>query len=123
MNTEINGYTLVNEEKLVRVIGGSMGREGRLRGGIGENADPSDVLANYDRLGGLIRKGAHNIKMGAFWDFTKNKKREVPIVQFVFRDIEGKEVLVDEDGEIPMEVKAAEAAKSVKKVKKPRKAD
>ena len=137
MSKIINGYELANEEKLNRVIYGSMGREGQLRGGIGdlgptphrvnqeehEAAYEKKLLAYYDRLGGLVRKNGHNIKIGAFWDFVKRKPHDKPHVQFVFRDIEGKEVLIEEGEAIPLEVKAAEVAKTQKKVKKPRKSD
>lgn len=117
MDKVYNGFVLENEEKLKRVIYGSMGREGKNVGGIGEGAEAGEVLAAYDRLGGLITKGGYKVQMGAFWDFLKGVKRKTPIINFVFRDIEDKEVIVPEGEQIPLEVKAATVSKK-RKVKR-----
>lgn len=120
----IKGFTLDNEEKVGRAILGSMGSEGTLKGGVGEDATEEAKLAEYDRLGGLILKGDNKVKTGSFYDFKKQKPRETPEVVFVFRDIDDNEVEVPEGEAIPMKVKAAEINKSkkgAKKVKKPKK--
>lgn len=99
---------MVNEEKVNRAIHGMIGREGRLQGGVGENAEPEAVLAEYDRLGGLIRKGGAKVKTGSFYDFDKRTPRKTPDVKLLFRDLEGNEVELSEDEEVPVEVQAAE---------------
>lgn len=120
MSREIKGYTLVNEDKLNRVIYGSLSREGKSIGGVGEEASEDSILAHYDKLGGLIKKGEYNLKVGGFWDSLRKAPRATPKVQFVFRDVEGKEVLVDEGSEVPLEVKASEISKTTKKVRRPK---
>lgn len=114
-------FTVVNAEKWDRAINGTIGREGRLTGGVGEKASDEAKLAEYDRLGGLIMKGKNKVKMGSFYDFEARKPRVKPEITFVFRDIDGDEVLVPEGEEIPLEVKAAEMAKAKKGKKKVKK--
>lgn len=120
MKVEINGkeYILQNQEKVTRAIYGTVKANGKLEGGVGEGAAHEDLIAEYDKLGGLILKGKDKVRMGSFWDFDNNSKREKPEVVLEFRDIEGNEVLVDEEGEVPMSVKAAQVAKKGKKGKK-----
>ena len=117
----IKEYTLVNEEKFDRAVNGSMSAEGKLFGGVGENASDEEKLAEYDRLGGLILKGKYKVKTGSFYDFSKRAPRSKPEVIFVFRDLEGDEVEVPEGEEIPLEVKAAEVKKVKKAAKKSKK--
>lgn len=119
----INQFLLINHEKLDRVLNGSVGREGKLYGGLKaqfpDGNIPNDrILAEYDKLGGLIMKGTSKVKMGSFYDFATRKPKEVPEVVFVFRDIEGDIVELNEGEEIPIEVRAAEAQKQTKKTKK-----
>src|SRR3990167_5053548 len=47
-------YLLVNNDKLNRAIFGNVGRGGQMEGGAGEKATPELVIAEYDKLGGLI---------------------------------------------------------------------
>ena len=118
-----DGLTLINKEKLDRVIVGVVGREGKVYGGLGDQANPSDVLAQYDKLGGLILKNGNKVKTGCFWDFEKKCPKENPEIIFLFQDIEGNAVEVPEGTEVPIEVKAAEMVKESKgkKLKKPKK--
>ena len=102
------GYTLVNREKLNRVINGSEGPQGELIGGLGDEATEAAILAHYDKLGGLIRKGKSKVKTGCFWDFEGRKPFAKPKVVFVFRDLRGKKVELGENEEVPVEVQAAE---------------
>jgi|SRR3990167_382734 len=119
MAEDIKGYEIVNSDKFERAVNGSIGSGGALHGGVGEKASNEAKLAEYDRLGGLIRKKGHNIKMGSFYDFAKKKPREKPEIVFVFRNLNGVEVEVPEGEEVPLEVQAAELAKKKgKKVKK-----
>jgi len=117
---QILGFTIANGEKWDRAVNGTVHREGKLSGGVGENATDEVKLAAYDKLGGLVMKGKNKVKMGAFYDFEKKTPREKPEVVFIFRDLEGTEIEVPEGEELPIEVRAAEMvkAKKVKKVKK-----
>lgn len=108
---EIKGFTIVNEEKFNRVINGSLGPKGQLRGGVGENATDEAKLAEYDRLGGLIREGKYNIKIGSFYDFAKKCAKATPEIIYLFRDYNDKEIEVPKGDAIPLEVKAAEVRK------------
>lgn len=102
------GYTVVNREKWVRAIDGTVGANGQLHGGVGEHASDAEKLAEYDRLGGLVRKGSHKVKTGSFYDFEKKEVRKKPEVMLVFRDLDGLEVEIAEGESVPVEVQAAE---------------
>lgn len=112
---EVNGFQLVNEGKVRRVIEGVDSADNhRPKGGLGNDADPALVLAHYDKIGGLILHNGNKVKMGSFWDFKAGAPRPEPKVVFEYRSESGdKFEFVDEE---PVEVKAAKAKK--KKVKK-----
>lgn len=112
---KIGNYDCVNDEKINRAIFGSMGPEGALKGGVGEDASDEAKLAAYDKLGGLIRKGKNNVKTGSFFDFAKKKPHEKANVVFVFKT-EGQTVEIKEGEEVPLEVQASQIAQE-KKVK------
>ena len=100
----INGYELVNPEKLDRAINGTVGRDGRSNGGVGtENEDA--IIAAYDKLGGLILKDGLKVKMGSFYDFVNKKPREEAEVSYM-TEIEGEIVEVTEE-----EAKAVKTAR------------
>ena len=103
----IEDYEIVNTDKWERALHGSLGRVGRLEGGVGDDASDMAKLAAYDRLGGLVRKNGRKIKTGAFYDFREKKDRVIPEIEYVFI-IDGEEVLIAEDEELPLEVRAAE---------------
>ena len=110
---EINGYTLVNKDKVERALKGSPNSQGVFIGGV-QKADGSygeaEFIAEYDRIGGLITKGGDKVKTGSFYDFAAKKPREEPKVVFLFR-VNNQEVEV-EDGEVlPGIVKAAKVLK------------
>lgn len=112
---ELLGYKLVNPDKAERAINGVVGPKGALMGGVGEKASDLAKLAEYDRLGGLILKGNNKLETGCFYDFAKKKPRTKPEVKFVFwveRKGRSKKVVIAEDEEIPLEVKAAELLKN-----------
>ena len=111
--SEINGFHLENPDKLTRVIYGDMNRGGMLSGGLGEDATPELVLANYDKLAGYITKDGVKIKLGSFWDFKKKAPRENPGVMFVF-NVSGDKVEVDD----PKNLAAAISTVSVARAKK-----
>jgi len=123
---EIKGYTLVNDEKVGRALNG-VEIDGNLKGGVGNGAYFEDnewkrdgsklsekeaesletaLLAEYDKLGGLIKKGDDKVKMGSFYDFKAKKPRALPKVTFVYR-VNGKHVEVPDGVELPGAVKAA----------------
>lgn len=112
---DIGEFTLANEEKVRRVIEGTVTREGRLEGGLGTDADPALIIAHYDKLGGLILKGDQKVKTGSFWDFKAGRPKETPDVIFEHRTQSGE--LFEFKGEAPVEVKAEKATKA-KKIKK-----
>lgn len=122
------GLTLVNVDKLNRAIFGSTGSQGELTGGVGEDASDDTILAEYDKLGGLIRKGNRKVKTGCFWDSENKRPQKKPKVVFEFHDLKGKKVDIAEDEEVPVEVQAAEkireeeAEENQKKVAKAEKA-
>src|SRR3990167_6855503 len=117
---EIKGYVLSSTEKVERMLHGTPGKEGKLQGGVSDEATDEAKLAEYDRLGGLILKDGHKVKMGSFYDFAARKPQETPNVLLIFRDVEGNVVELPEGKELPLQVKAAEQIKA-KKAKKPEK--
>ena len=113
---EINGYVMVNEAKVRRVIEGTdSSSTHRLVGGLGKGAKPELLLAHYDKTGGLITKNGNKVKTGAFWDFKANAPRETPEIVFEYRSDEGDYFeFVNEE---PVAVKA-DKAKKAKRTKK-----
>lgn len=106
---ELLGYTLVNEDKVERALNGSVVDHGKRVGGIADEFgkyDEEALLAEYDRLGGLIKKGGDNLKIGCFYDFKARRPRTEPKVVFLFR-VNGQEVEVPEGTELPGRVRAA----------------
>ncbi len=77
-------------------------------GGAGENASPMAVLAEYDRLGGLVRLDGRTIKTGSFYDFDGKAPRKSPEVTLILRDLEGNVVEISADEELSPELKASE---------------
>ena len=101
-----NGFECVNGEKLERAIHGLKNGDKEVFRGVGDKATPDAILANYDKLGGLVLKDGQIVKMGSFYDFAKKKPREVAEVTFLV-EIDGNRVEVSED-----EAKAVNKAKS-----------
>lgn len=112
----VEGYTLHNEDKLNRAIYGTQNQKMEIRGGVGEDATDGEILAEYDRLGGLITKGKYHVKMGSFYDFKKRAPRAIPEVIFTFR-VDGEIVEIAEGEEIPLDVQASEMATERKAAK------
>ena len=122
----IKGYTLVNAEKLDRALNGAQQADSSRIGGVGNGAyyekgwkkegvklEAKEVdvletalLAEYDKLGGLIYKDSDKVKMGSFYDFKAKKPFVKPVVKLVFM-INGKEVEIVEDAPVPAIVQAA----------------
>lgn len=75
-------FVLYNNEKLDRVINGVMGAQGKLTDGLGKDAPISAILAEYDRIGGLVRtRDGKKVALGSFYDFDKGVARETPLVE------------------------------------------
>lgn len=114
----IDKFVLENEDKVTRAIFGSVGSEGKLHGGVGEKADESAILAEYDRLGGLVTMNERKVITGSFYDFAKKAPREKPEVVLEVR-VDGKVVNFAAD-DVPLEVLAKEKLEGKTK-KKPKK--
>ena len=115
MGKQVLEFSLVNDEKVERAMHGSLGREGKLYGGVGDEASPEALLAEYDRLGGLITKGGLRVKMGSFYDFEKKQPRPESELAFL-ADVDGESLEVTE--EEARVLKSAQEKKDVLKAKK-----
>ncbi len=117
---KILGYELINPEKVDRAINGSITREGKATGGVGDDATDELILAAYDRLGGLILKDGDKVQTGCFCDLEESKKIgsavviEEPFLIFEHRDSQGNLHLVDEDEDEPEAIKMAKLEKKNK---------
>lgn len=107
----IGKYVLANPEKVDRAINGTVGAGGQPRGGVGPEAKPAAIIAEYDRLGGHIitADGGYKVKPGSFYDFKNKKAIAKPEPMLTFR-IDGEDIEVDEGEPLPMEVRASQAA-------------
>jgi hypothetical protein len=124
---KIGDFSLINAEKVDRALNGAMSEKGQLKGGvknppIGKDGKPiydwkaltkeeqgKLLLAHYDKLGGLIRKGELKVRMGSFYDFLKRQPKEKPEVVFE---------AMSEDGIMDLNEDEAKALKKVEKKKK-----
>ena len=106
---KVGKYTLMNMEKVTRALEGSPNDRGELNGGVADgegNFKPESLLAEYDRIGGLIRVESDKVVTGSFYDFKGRKPKAEAEVKFIYK-VNGKFVEVKEDAEVPGEVKAA----------------
>ncbi|MEK7111945.1 MAG: hypothetical protein AAB875_01320 [Patescibacteria group bacterium] len=119
MGKKVLEFDLVNDEKLERALHGTLGRESKLYGGVGDEAEPEALLAEYDRLGGLIMKGGLRVKMGSFYDFEKKQPRPESELAFM-ADVDGEqcEVTEEEAKTLKSVQEKKEALKAKKKAKK-----
>src|SRR4051812_18076156 len=115
--SELDGFSLVNLEKLDRAIHGLPGRDATTIGGLPENPSDAAILAEYDRLGGLIMKAKNKVKTGSFYDFKLRQPRSEPEVLLIFKDIYGNTVELPPNAPKPIEVEAAEKIAENKKAK------
>lgn len=128
---KIQEFTLVNADKLARALNGVPRDDNTIIGGIGRNAyfegevwkrDGNELngdevsklehalLAEYDKLGGLIKRGEDKVVTGSFYDFKGKKPRTEPKIVFTYR-FGNKVVDVPDGKELPGEVKAAKILK------------
>ena len=61
----IKGFDLLSEDKLERALNN-----------LGEGATEESILAEYDKLGGGVKRNGRKIAMGTFYDFTEKKPRK-----------------------------------------------
>lgn len=115
MSKQVGDYVLVNEEKVERALHGTVTRGGQLSGGVGDNASDEVLLAEYDRLGGLITKNGLKVKTGSFYNFDKRTPRVEPEVVFM-TELEGDIIEVSEDEAVAIKV-AKEKVEGLKKKK------
>jgi hypothetical protein len=113
----INGFSLENDEKIDRAIHGTVTEKGQLTGGVGEGASEEAILAEYDRLGGLITKEGEKVKNGSFYDYQGKKAREKADVMFV-AEIDGDLVDVTEEEAKAIKVAKKKSSEIKKKLKK-----
>lgn len=144
----VKGYTLINAEKVERALNGFQNNKGGIVGGVGKGAyrdgdvwKREDVelsetevdslefalLAEYDKLGGFIKRGEDKVKTGSFYNLKAKKPHDKPVVFFVYK-VGNRFVEVPDNVELPGEVKAVKilneqlaeekAVKSSKKAKK-----
>lgn len=106
---QIGQFTLANADKVERAINGTVLDKGSTKGGVGPNASEDEIIAEYDRLGGLILMGRNKVRMGCFYDFKSKKAFAKPKPYLVF-NVNGETVEVDASKPLPIEVQAAEIA-------------
>ncbi len=123
---EIQGIELCNTDKLERALNGVMGNAGALIGGVGGGAYyedgvwkragvelsekeakqlEDDLIVEYDRIGGLMKKDGEKLSTGGFYDFKAKAARKEPVLAFEYR-VNGQLVVVPEGHEAPRAVKA-----------------
>lgn len=104
----VREFELVDPIKVDRVLNGTTNNRGGLTPGIMQNGefDEDVLLAEYDKIGGLVRLDGNKVKMGSFYDFRNRKAFEKPEVMLTFK-VNGKFVDVPADKELPPIVKAA----------------
>lgn len=106
----IDGFVLENPDKLQRVIEGEVGSRGVAQGGLLEKygelskIPPAEVLAYYDKIGGLVTKDIGSdirvkIKTGSFWDTRARAPRVKPKVVYLFM-VSGDMVEVDDPSKL-----------------------
>ena len=119
--TKVGKYKLANPDKVLRALDGSPNDKGMLMGGVRNadgNYDDAALLAEYDRIGGLILLGEDKVKIGSFYDFANRKPLAEPKVMLSFR-VNGELVEVAAEDNSP-KTKAIKKAtkKSTKKAAK-----
>jgi len=117
-------FELVNESKVDRALNGTPLADGTRKGGIVNedgSYDPYQLISEYDKMLGLIKKGSDKVCHGCFYNFKFKKARAVPEISFLYR-VNGKEVIVPDGVELPGIVKASKILAEDAPKKKSRKA-
>lgn len=110
---DVGEYVLQNPDKVDRAINGSVVSGGMMKGGVGQDASEDAIIAEYDRIGGLILYKGYKVKTGCFYDFKKKMavKKPEPILEF---KVDGETIEVPVGEPLPMEIRAANEAKKRK---------
>ncbi len=116
--TQVGNYILQNSEKVDRALHGTINQSAAKIGGVIKedgSYDDKALLAEYDRLGGLITnlKGS-KVKTDSFYDFEKKKPFDKPKPILLF-NVNGAWVEVVEGEPLPEIVKAVEVLEEAKK--------
>jgi len=143
---KVGEYSLINSDKVERALNGTPQANGVAIGGVGAGAYFEDLwkrdgkelsetevselnrrlLAEYDKLGGCIKRGDDKVKTGSFYDFSARKPRVEPQIVFTYI-VNGKNIDVADGVQLPGMVVAAkvmaEEAKKTKKSKRTRDVD
>jgi hypothetical protein len=90
-----DGFKLENQTKLERA-----------KEKLPEDASEKDVVAAYDKLGGLITKEGQKVKTGCFYNPKTKTAIAEPKVIYLY-SVSGRIVEVPEGNELPGEVRAA----------------
>lgn len=116
---KVGKYTLENPEKIMRSLHGSMNDKGEFVGGVLKNGafDDDELLAEYDRIGGLITRSGDKVATGSFYNFAERRRQDKPSVMLEFR-INGELVHTPEKDMSPEEEAARAAAKKKRAAKK-----
>lgn len=96
---QIGKYTLKYQPKIDRAIQA-----------VGDK-DKAVLLAEYDRLGGLITLNGEKVKNGSFWDYKAGKAHAKPQVVVIRKPRAAEEVAVEEEAEENDEEPKAKAKK------------
>ncbi len=101
IETKDGVFVLVNNEKVDRTLHGTLQSDGSMKGGLGDDASDDDILAHYDKFGGLIRdEEGDTVCMGSFWDFKGGAPHKKPQISREYR-INGKVVIVKDGEKVP----------------------
>lgn len=112
--SKLLGFDCVNEEKVDRAVLGTPGRDGKLVGGVGDNASEEVKLAAYDKLGGKITKGIFKVKSGCFFDFEKKVAFKKPVVILESKGADGLIYEFEDGDDVPFQVQLLQGGKEKK---------
>lgn len=122
VETKWGNFTLISAHKVSRVIDGKTNNKGEMIAGLGTKATDEELLVAYDKEAGLIRgKENAKVKTGCFWNVKEKKAQENPKVIYIYR-LNKKTVEVPADKELPLQVRAVQAAAKEEKKEAAKKA-
>lgn len=78
-SVEIMGFELLNDDKVARALDH-----------LGETASEEEILSEYDKLAGGIKKDGRKVALGSFYDFVLKKPR----TDVKFNDLDYEDELV-----------------------------
>lgn len=118
LETKFGKFTLLNDDKVTRVVEDTTDSSGKIVSGLGSDAEPEMILAMYDKLGGaILGENGSKIKTGSFYDLKKKTPKTTPDIVYSFR-VNGELIEMKDGAEVPLEVQAVQLAEKVKAKKK-----